>query len=255
LQWVGKVVGAALGVPFGPFGVAIGALLGHQFDKGLNGQVLGVAHGSRDVFFATTFEVMGHVAKADGRVSEEEIQSARRVMHSMRLGPEQVRTAIEYFNSGKQAEYPLSQRIHDLVRGGGQRREIARLFLEIQLRAALGAGEIDQTKRELLWKVAQYLRVDRVELAQIEAALRGGRTGSRAPARQLDLADAYTTLGIRADASDKDIKTAYRRMMNLHHPDKLKAKGLPESMTSVAAERTQLIRAAYDRLKNERGIR
>lgn len=255
MQWVGKLVGAALGMPFGPVGAAIGALLGHQFDKGLNGPLIGVSRGVHDVFFITTFEVMGHLAKADGRVSEEEIQSARRVMHAMHLSPEQVRKAIECFNRGKQPDFPLNQRMHDLVRGGGQRHEVARLFLEIQLQAVVGAGDIASGKRELLWDISRRLSVDRVELAQMEAALRGGRQRPGGASKQIELASAYRTLGVETDVSDSEVKTAYRRLMNQHHPDKLSARGVPDSMLAVAEEKTQTIRAAYDQVKAARGFK
>ena len=43
-------------------------------------------------------------------------------------------------------------------------------------------------------------------------------------------------------------------MMNRHHPDKLVAKGLPEEMMRVATEKTREIKAAYDRLKEVRGL-
>lgn len=255
MQWFGKVVGAALGMPFGPVGVAIGALLGHQFDKGLAGPVPGAGLHGRQIFFSTTFEVMGHMAKVDGRVSEEEIQTARRIMHGMRLNPEQVQQAIDHFTAGKQPDYPLNQRLDDLAAHFGQRRELARAFLEIQIQAIIGAGEITQSKRERVWQIAQRLGVNRVELAQIEATLRGRQSGASAGPGQIDLNAAYRTLGVDTDASDRDIKTAYRRLMNQHHPDKLTAKGLPDSMNAVAEERTQAIRAAYDRVKAARGFK
>jgi DnaJ like chaperone protein len=239
----------------GPVGSIVGALLGHQFDQGLGNTVTGAGHGARQQFFATTFEVMGHVAKAEGRVSEADVQTARRIMHSMRLGPEQVRQAIEHFTAGKQPDYPLTQRLDDLLRRPGQRQELARAFIEIQLQAAIGAGEIAQAKRALLWQIAQRCGLNRVELAQIEASLRSGRPGRHIADDRPDLDAAYRTLGVATDASDREVKTAYRRMMNTHHPDKLKAKGLPDSMASVAEERTQQIRAAYDRVKAARGLR
>jgi DnaJ like chaperone protein len=198
---------------------------------------------------------MGHVAKIDGRVSEEEIQIARRIMHAMHLAPDQVREAIRHFTEGKRSDYPLQQRLDDLASELGPRRELARAFVEIQVQAAVGAGEITGSKRELLWRIARSFGINRVELAQIEAMLRTRQHGARAPDRQLDLGAAFRTLGIDEDATDKDVKTAYRRLMNQHHPDKLVSKGLPESMTAVAEERTQQIRAAYERIKAERGFR
>lgn len=256
MQWFGKAIGAALGIAVaGPWGGLFGALLGHQFDQGLGGPLAGRAPRARDAFFTTTFEVMGHLAKVDGRVTEQEIQIARRIMHAMQLGPEQVRLAIDRFTAGKRTDYPLHQRLEDLVATFGPRRELARAFVEIQVQAAVGAGDIAQSKRELLWLIARSLGFSRVELAQIEAMLRARQHGPGPAASRLDLTDAYRTLGIEVGASDKDIKTAYRRLMNQHHPDKLVSKGLPESMMNVAEERTQQIRAAYERIKADRGFR
>jgi len=107
--------------------------------------------------------------------------------------------------------------------------------------------------------VAQGLRVSRVELAQIEALIRlhRARAAGETPGRpgRTDLADAYRVLGVDPDAGEKEIKTAYRRLMNQHHPDKLKARGMPESMIPVAEEKTREIRAAYDAIRQSRGIR
>lgn len=257
MQWFGKAIGAALGMAVaGPWGSLVGAMLGHQFDQGLGGKpLLGVGHRAESLFFATTFEVMGHVAKVDGRVSEEEIRIARQIMHAMHLGPEQVREAIGRFTAGKEHDYPLRQRLGSLAEQIGQRRDLARTFVEIQMQAAIGAGDIGDSKREILWYIAQALGFDRVELARMESMLRARRRGSQSGTAALDLGDAYRTLGIEAGASESEIKTAYRRLMNQHHPDKLVSKGLPESMTAVARERTQQIRAAYDRIRAERGIR
>jgi DnaJ like chaperone protein len=149
---------------------------------------------------------MGHLAKVDGRVSEEEIQVARRIMQAMHLGPEQVQQAILHFTEGKRANYPLEQRLAELASTIGQRRELARAFVEIQMRAAVGAGEIASGKRELLWLVSRTFGFDRAELAEIESQLRAERQGSRSASRQLPLADAYRTLGVAEAESDKEVK-------------------------------------------------
>jgi len=253
MQWFGKAIGAALGMAVaGPWGSLLGAVLGHQFDQGLTSTMAGAGKRARDLFFTTTFEVMGHVAKVDGRVSEEEIQIARRIMHAMHLDAEQTRRAIDYFTDGKRGDYPLRQRLKDLAMQVGSRHELARAFVEIQMQAAVGAGDIADSKRELLWQIARSFGFDRVELAQIEAQYRAGRSSPRSGSAAPDIAEDYRALGIEARASDKDVKTAYRRLMNQHHPDKLVSKGLPESMVAVAEERTQQIRAAYERIKAAR---
>ncbi len=255
MRWFGKAIGAAIGMVFGNVpGAALGALLGHQFDRGLGDPVSGNDSRARQIFFEVTFEVMGQMAKLDGRVSEEEIRAARRIMHSMKLDPDQVQQAIQRFNFGKQADYPMRQRLEDLSSRIGRRSDLGRAFVEIQVRAAVGSGEVTDSKRQLLWQIARLFGFSRVELAQIEAVLHGQAYGGASAPSVLDLEVAYRTLGVGSGASDGEVKTAYRRLMNQHHPDKLVAKGLPESMAEVAEQRTLEIRAAYDRIKSERGF-
>lgn len=261
MSWTGKFVGAALGAMFGgPVGALVGGVIGHQFDRGVGESVRAVPPPSvQRAFFEATFRVMGHIAKADGRVSETEIRAARAVMHHMRLSPEQVQEAIRLFNDGKRSEFPLDQTIERFRQMTARHHNLHRAFLEIQVQAMLAAGPIHSSARDSLWRVAQGLRVSRVELAQIEALIRlhRARTGEagQAAAARTDLGQAYRVLGVAADAQDKDVKTAYRRLMNQHHPDKLKARGMPESMIPVAEEKTQEIRAAYDAIKESRGMR
>ena len=82
MSWWGKLVGGAFGFMLGgPLGALLGLALGHNFDKGLKGlpdDAAGVGDRERVqmAFFTATFAVMGRVAKADGRVSAEEIRMA-----------------------------------------------------------------------------------------------------------------------------------------------------------------------------------
>lgn len=260
-SWSGKFIGAALGaLAGGPVGAVLGAVVGHQFDRGLSEAVQPPPRDVQAAFFTTTFAVMGHVAKADGRVSEDEIRSARAVMHRMQLTPDQVKEAIRLFTDGKRADYPLERHIAELGKTLGRRRDLARAFVEIQMQAVLGAGAMHPRTRDMLWRIASGLGLSRVELAQIEALIRlaqmrarqQGGPGRAAPA---SLDDAYRVLGVAPEATDRDIKTAYRRLMNQHHPDKLRARGMPESMLPVAEEKTREIRAAYEQVRSVRGMR
>jgi DnaJ like chaperone protein len=256
MQWYGKAIGGILGLVGGPIGSALGVLIGHQFDVEIEQRkAKRGAHEISQLFFEVTFEVMGHIAKADGRVSEDEIRIARRIMHGMRLSPEQALTAQHRFTAGKSTDYRLGERLAALAAQIGERVELARAFVQIQLQAALGAGELGAEKRHLLWRVASGLELSRAELAHLEATVRAyEQRGAQASAAK-HLGDAYRTLGVDENASNEAVKTAYRRLMNQHHPDKLVARGLPASMAGVAEQKTLQIRAAYERIKSLRGFK
>jgi DnaJ like chaperone protein len=266
---IGSILGAVLGVMLGGrfgwltgalFG-AIGWMLGAQFDRGrasVGNTASRLAGAERQaLFFSTTFRIMGHLAKADGRVSEEEIQAARELMHRMRLPPEAVRQAIAEFTAGKQSGFSLDQQLEDFRRGCGGDPTLVRALLEFQMDMVLSKGGIQVAERKLLWQIAGALGVSQVELAQMEAVLRAQRRfGGTGPSRgEAELGEAYRALGVEPDASDKEVKTAYRRLMNQHHPDKLVSRGLPDSMLESAKERTREIRAAYELIRERRGIR
>jgi DnaJ like chaperone protein len=69
------------------------------------------------------------------------------------------------------------------------------------------------------------------------------------------MAQCYAELEVEATATDQEVKKAYRRQMSRHHPDKLVANGLPESMAQVAKEKTQRIQEAYEVIRATRGMK
>lgn len=261
-NWIGKLAGALLGYLLARLpGALLGALLGHQYDRAYVRARAGGANGAfasrrvSGVFFRSTFGVMGHLAKADGRVSEQEIQAARSVMYHMRLSPEQVQQAIRLFTEGKQPGYSLGAALAELRRSLGRDRALATAFLEIQVQAAAADGAISPARRQVLWEICQQLGVSRVELAQIEALVFAQRQGYQGAAQSSNaLRRAYQVLGVEPSASDKEVKTAYRRLMNRHHPDKLIARGLPEEMMQDSKDKIREIRGAYDAIKVSRKL-
>jgi len=270
LNWYGKLGGGILGFVAGRWiGAAIGVLLGHQFDRGLGSlkasprsrrrrRVRFSSAARQQIFFEATFLTMGHLAKADGRVSELEIQAARQVMHRLNLRPEDVKRAIELFRLGKEDEKNVERKLGEFNTACRRQPELIRAFLEIQMEILVSKPKVAAAERKALWNIASMLGVGRVELTQLEAVLRAQRSfgagQQEAPARDR-LSDAYKALGIEREASDRDVKTAYRRLMSQHHPDKLQAKGLPASMMEAAKERTREIRAAYETIREHRNIK
>jgi DnaJ like chaperone protein len=258
--WTGKVIGGLLGaLALGPLGVALGALIGHQYDVSTGRpEPLSAASAAEigERFFRAAFRVMGHVAKSDGRVSESEIAAARGVMADLRLDAARVRAAIACFTEGKARAFNPDSELADLRRVCAGRPDLMRIFLEIQVRAALVGNDVHGPARAALGRVAGKLGLSMMELAQIEAVLRirrGSFAHGTAPPGPVPLDAAYKVLGVEPAASDAEVAKAYRRQLSRHHPDKLKANGMPESMLEHAKERTQEIIEAYELIKARRG--
>ena len=272
MNWGGKIVGGALGgLVGGPVGALIGALLGHQVDQGVV-SISGFG-GRADptlvnrLFFPTTFRVMGHVAKADGRVSEREIAAARAIMQALHLNEAQVQAAIGYFNEGKQGHFDLDGSLRQLRAVIAHNPELSIFFMEIQMQAAIAGDGLSSGTRVRLQRSASLLGLGAQDFHRIESILqfraagarqeeaqtRGGTGNSQAAAERLT--QAYSLLGANVSMPDAQIVKAYRRQMSQHHPDKLTARGLPDSMLERAKERTQAIQAAYELVRRARGMR
>ena len=273
MGWNGKIIGAAIGSVFGPVGAVLGALVGHQFDRGAAGVSVSTAGGAarvQELYFPALFRVMGHVAKADGRVSEREIAAARAMMGALRLDAQQTAAAIGYFGEGKSPEFALDAALAPLQPLLRAFPQLSQFFVEVQLQAALAGNDLAPLPRARLAYVANLLGLASADFARLEAMMRwrmgsagasrgsgGGRgnAGASAADEADRLAQAYALLEVNRSASDEQVVKAYRRQMSRHHPDKLKANGLPESMLERAKERTQQIQAAYELLRAVRGLR
>lgn len=260
MSWWGKLVGGAFGFMMGgPLGAVLGAALGHSFDKGLSNLPGGFTPGQQEriqtAFFTATFSVMGAVAKADGRVSKQEIQLAEVLMSQMGLHGEMRRTAKRLFSEGKSAAFPLDDVLQQFRTECHGRSTLIRMFMEIQLQAAYADGHLDKAEEKLLLHICGQLRFSLTEFRALEQMLLAQRHYAGAGSAQAagpSLDDAYGVLGVQADATDAEIKKAYRRLISQHHPDKLVSKGLPEEMMKVASHKTHEIKQAYDQIKEAR---
>lgn len=263
--WQGKAFGALLGVlTGGPVGALFGAAIGHMLDVQAGSKLASATQSSpanaaeiQEAFFRASFQIMGHLAKADGRVSEDEIRAARAMMLELRLGEREMQLAMVLFTQGKAPGFPLEPTLRHLANIGRKRPDLCRMFVQIQLQAALWGDGLNPPTRRMLMRICEFLNVSPYELVQMEALLRMQRS-TRQPGAQPasnNLSDAYAVIGVPSTATDAEVIKAYRRMMSQNHPDKLHAKGLPEPMMKVAHEKTRQILTAYESIRSARGMR
>lgn len=285
MSFIGKFLGLIIGWKFGGFfGAICGVILGHLGDKKL--YELGTVNSSffkskitrQSLFMQTTFAVLGHLSKAKGRVTENDIQLATHLMQQMQLDDANRRLAQEAFNRGKSTDFPLRQVIREFRLGCGQRADLLRMFLHVQVQAAFADAQLEQGEKEVLYVVAEELGLSRFQFEQMLAMEFAARQFTRRGYQQQGyqsgygyqqhdqqsygsyqshsgptVEDAYKVLGVTATDEQQTVKRAYRRLMNENHPDKLVAKGLPKEMLDMAKEKTQQIQAAYDLICKTKG--
>ncbi|MCJ8313948.1 MAG: co-chaperone DjlA [Saccharospirillaceae bacterium] len=277
MQIFGKLIGGGIGLYSGHIpGLILGLIVGHIFDRSLQ-QTKDPFAGSipqrgvmQAVFFQATFLVMGKLAKADGRVSEHELQAARSVMTQMGLNETQRMEAMKLFTQGKTNDFDISEILSELRDSMGRRSSLTQIFLEIQLQTAYSDGKLHSSERIVLQSICQYLNINKLQFElinqrvyaqqQFNKSRRQYQQQNRQQGHQKTsffndtqlLDKAYASLGVKKTSSLPDIKKAYRRLMNQHHPDKLVAKGLPQEMMQLAKEKTQEIQTAYEMIKKSR---
>jgi len=257
MNWWGKILGGAFGMMMGgPIGALLGAALGHNLDKGVSQAEGHTGFGRQEraqtMFYAATFSVMGHVCKADGQVTEDEIALAKQIMQQMDMDAEQRKTAIGLFNEGKKASFSLNDVVRQFRQEIGFRPNLLRMFIEVQIMAAYADGVMDSAERDVLLNICQILKISKHDFEHLCAMISGAQSSSSQTGRNdgsPSLKQAYIVLDIDKSASKSEIKKAYRRLLSQHHPDKLVAKGLPEEMMKIAADRTHEIRKAYEVIK------
>ncbi len=261
-HWWGKIIGGIIGLFRGGItGALIGALLGHFVDRFLAG-IMGVG-ATQKAFFDALFSSLGHLSKADGQVTQTEIRMVESLMQQMHITGEDRQRAIRLFNQGKQPGFDLDAALQPFVQHSVVRQDLRQMFMQILVEAAFSSGTISRAENEVLLRVARTLKIP-AEVFSSMLNARGSSAGgpgqqqggkARPSAAPRTLEQAYAQLGLQSNASDAEVKKAYRKLVSQYHPDKLVSHGLPEEMMDIAKTRVREINTAYDQIKQTRGFK
>ncbi|OCG10340.1 hypothetical protein A9G13_00970 [Gilliamella sp. wkB178] len=270
----GFVLSLVLKTGWGFFiGLFIGPMLYQAFCNKLTEQR---THANPTLYLTVVFEVLGHLSKAKGVVTQDDINLARQFMDRLQLDSNSRQLAQDSFNRGKTSDYPLRSRLKELYAQYRFRRNVLNIFCEQLIQAALVDGNLDEKELQILFIVAEEFNIPRQQMAMYIQMMMGSYHfhqqgysnqqryqyqqgnnygGYQSRSAESDLQNAYKILGIEPSAEVAAIKRAYRKLMNEHHPDKLVSKGLPKEMLEAAKKRAQEIQAAYDLIKAARGFK
>ncbi len=244
-KWISGAIGWALGGPIGALiGYSLGALLENS-GSGANGRngsssYSGTGGGyseQRNSFMVSLLVLSAAVMKADGKVMRSELDYVKEFIRRS-FGEGAVPQALKILQSLLEKNIDLPQICAQIkvYMDEPQRLQLLHYLVGIaQADGHVSASELDELKR-----IALYLGISQRESESVFAMF----------GNKLD--DAYKVLGISPDATDDDVKKAYKKMALKHHPDRVEALG--EDVKRAAEEKFKAISIAYETIKKERGF-
>jgi DnaJ like chaperone protein len=190
----------------------------------------------RSVAFTIAVIALGaKMAKADGQVTRAEVQAFREVFH---IPASEEANAARVFNIARQDVAGFDLWAKKIVGMFGPGAEVLKDILEGLFHIAIADGDYHEGEDAFLWEVARIFGL-------AECCFRGIRSRYVPDA----LPDPYAVLGLEADASLKDAKSAYRRAIIEAHPDRAIARGLPEEAVRLAEARVKDLTRAWDEIR------
>ncbi len=253
-----KLIGALLGFYFFSFfGAFIGYFLGSFIDRykayGIGGVNPLSKHQRQSIFLETVFILMGKLAKADGHISQDEIDHVEQFIQKLGMSAEHRQQAIALFKQGADANFDIKPNLNKFIAICGNTNDLKQMLLVYLIVMALADGHIHANEEIILKDVARHFGYDQAAFKQIlDMVLNQSHfaSGQTPTASRLD--DAYKALGVSKESSDQEIKRAYRKLMSQYHPDKLMGQGVPEDMIAVATEQAKEVQVAYDLITTSR---
>ncbi len=250
MSLIGAGIGAGIGALIGgPIGAALGGWLGHSVSeayqqvKAQHGPIIMNRAEAQSVFFVTLFSMLAKMAKADGHVDQSEADLINRLARTqLHMDEEDRKSAATIFKNALNDSYS----IFDYA---GQYRKVAgsREMCEMVYRMLFAVAFADQTlhpaEDAILQEIPAYLGLDQGYYRLLKEEFQGN---------EADIDEAYKVLGCDKNASDADIKHAYRSLCKEYHPDTIAAKGLPEGFIHYAEQQMRLINSAYETIKKHR---
>ncbi len=250
MGWLGKIVGGTIGFALGgPLGAIAGAALGHAFDVSdtqyteNRARRLSYNEQAQMTFFVATFSMLAKLAKADGRISSEEIQTVEHFMtHDLNLSPESKRFAAKIFHTAGDSPRTFQDFASQFYHSFQYQPQLLDLMMDLLLRVSVADGTLSKSEENLIRSAAKIFHFSDHKYRELKSRY--------AP----DSEKYYAVLGAQSAASDEEIKRLYRKLVKEYHPDTIASKGLPEEFTKFANDKFREIQQAYEVIKQERGM-
>lgn len=195
------------------------------------------SHYSPSQFSSALLVLSAEVMKADGKILKSELDFVKQFLvqqFGREYAPKYLQELKTYLNQSSNLEQTCASFRNYIP---PQQKQI---LIQYLFGIAQSDGTVSDTELNVIQRIAALLGLRQFEFDQLKSMF------------WKDSADAYKTLGLDKNASDSEIKAAYRKLAREHHPDKVASLG--EQHQKAAKEKFQKIQEAYEMIKKERGL-
>jgi len=233
---IGGMIGFTIG---GPIGGILGAIIGSKLGDKEEARP-SINQKNQAAFFTALFACFAKIAKADGKVTREEVDKVDHfIKERFKFPPDQRAFAIQVFNHAKDDNNSFRDYASQLSLLLSNSQSALVMFYELLFELSMADGYLDPTEEEILSEAIPIFGLD-PDLFKLNKRKFGA-----------DISDAYAVLGVTKDMSYKEIKTAYQRKRKEFHPDTLLSKGLPEELLEKAKDKFIEIQSAFEEIEKQ----
>ena len=235
----GKVIGGATGFAFGgPLGALLGGVAGHALDKIKTKRKLPEETALKQIGFTIGVIVLSaKMAKADGKVTEDEIKAFKEKIY---VPDHEIKNVAKLWDQAKKTTDGFevyAKQISDLL---GRNSSVLEELLNLLITIAQADGKITIPEIKYLKKVGDIFGFSNADFERIYSSKSGVYT------------DPYQVLGVSRNATVQEIKRKWKHLAINHHPDRLISQGVPEDLIQKSTSRLKEINNAWDTIQNQR---
>ena len=246
---MGKIIGGTIGFALGgPLGAIAGAAFGHAYDATSDQQGddrrprLSRHDAAQATFFIAAFSMLAKIAKADGVVKKEEVESIEKFMlYELNLDPQSRHMAMNIFQAALNSRESFQDFANQFYQHFQYQPQLLELMIDMLVRVSVSDGSMTANEEKLILSAIDIFHFNQQTYHTIRSRY------------VRDTSKYYAVLGCQSTDSDDHIKRQYRKLVQEYHPDKILSKGLPEEFVKFANDKFREIQEAYEMIKKERG--
>jgi DnaJ like chaperone protein len=242
---IGALFGGTIGYMLGgPLGAMIGGSIGA---RSRNNRTSAGNYSTQDVqstFLIAVISLAAKTAKADGKVTSEEIQTFDKLLQRLGMSISERKMASRIFNNARESSVTTEELTRQIVQVMGNNRDRLKDIISLLMEIAHADGHFHPSEEKLIKEVAGQFGLGEQDYNSCRAMFSSQPTPS----------SAYEVLGLQSSATVDEVKSAYRKIAKEYHPDIIQSKGLPEEFMVFAKEKLQAVNGAYSTIKKERGF-